>query len=111
MTMRAATLAVAATLIMCGIGPTADARPKPKTHTVTMENMRFQPQRLTVAPGDTVVWVNKDLVPHTATSKAGGFDSQVIPAEKSWRFTVRKTGEFPYTCTFHPTMTATLRVR
>ena len=109
--MRAAMLAVTATVIVCVLGLTADERPKPKTHTVTMENMRFQPRSLTVAPGDTVVWVNKDLVPHTATSKAGGFDSQVIPAEKSWRFTVRKKGEFAYICTFHPTMTATLQVR
>ena len=104
-------LAVAVALIVCVIGLAADERPKPKTHTVTMENMRFQPESLTVARGDTVVWVNKDLVPHTATSKAGGFDSQVIQAEKSWRFTVRKKGEFAYVCTFHPTMTAMLRVR
>jgi plastocyanin len=109
--MRAAILAVAATVIVCVIGLTADERPKPKTHAVTMENMRFQPESLTVARGDTVVWVNKDLVPHTATSKAGGFDSQAIQAEKSWRFTVRKKGDFAYVCTFHPTMTATLRVR
>jgi plastocyanin len=83
--MRAATLAVAATVIVCVIGLTADERPKPKTHTVTMENMRFQPESLTVTRGDTVVWVNKDLVPHTATSKAGGFDSQSVQAEKSWK--------------------------
>ena len=108
--MRAALLAVAATVIVCVIGLTADERPKPKTHTVTMENMRFQPETLTVARGDTIVWVNKDLVPHTATSKAGGFDSDVIQAEKSWRFTVRKKGDFAYVCTFHPTMTAMLRV-
>jgi plastocyanin len=109
--MRASVLALTATLIVCVAGLTADDRPKPKTHTVTMENMRFQPQSLTVAAGDTVVWVNKDLVPHTATSKHGGFDSQVIPPEKSWRLTVRNKGEFGYVCTFHPTMTATLRVR
>ena len=109
--MRAATLPLAATLIMGVVGLSPDDRPKPKTHTVTMENMRFQPQSLTVAPGDTVVWVNKDLVPHTATSKAGGFDSQVIPAEKSWKFTVRKKGEFAYICTYHPLMKAVLRVR
>ena len=109
--MRAAILAVAATVIVCVIGLTADERPKPTTHTVTMENMRFQPESLTVARGDTVVWVNKDLVPHTATSKAGGFDSQGIEAEKSWRFTVRKKGDFAYVCTFHPTMTAMLRVK
>jgi plastocyanin len=108
--MRAAILAVAATVIVCVVGLTADERPKPKTHTVTMENMRFQPESLTVARGDTVVWVNQDLVPHTATSKAGGFDSEVIQAEKSWRLTVQKKGDFAYVCTFHPTMTAMLRV-
>ena len=31
----------------------------------------FSARTLTVARGDTVVWVNKDLVPHTATSEAG----------------------------------------
>ena len=91
MTMPAATLALAATP-MCVVGLTADDRPK--THPVTMENMRCQPQSLTVASGDTVVWVNKDPVPHTATSKAGGFDSQVIPAENAWRFTARKKSAF-----------------
>jgi plastocyanin len=109
--VRAAILAVAATVIVCVIGLTADERIKPKTHTVTMENMRFQPESLTVAPGDTIVWVNNDLVPHTATSKAGGFDSQVIQPETSWRVTVRKKGDFSYVCTLHPTMTAMLRVR
>ena len=108
--MRAAILVVAATTIVCAIGLTAAERPKPKTHTVTIENMRFQPESLTVARGDTVVWINKDLVPHTATSKAGGFDSEIIQAEKSWRFTPRTKGEFAYICTFHPTMTAMLRV-
>jgi plastocyanin len=109
--MGAAVLAVAATVIVCVIGLTADERPKPKTHTVTMENMRFQPETLTVTRGDTIVWVNKDLVPHTATSKAGGFDSEVIQVKESWRFTVRKEGDFAYVCTFHPTMTAMLRVK
>jgi plastocyanin len=55
--------------------------------------------------------INEDVVPHTATSKAGGFDSQVIQAEKSWKFAVRKKGDFAYVCTFHPTMTAMLRVK
>ena len=108
--MRAAIL-VAAIVTVCVVGLTAEQQRKPKTHTVTMENMRFQPESLTVTRGDTVVWVNKDLVPHTATSKAGGFDSQVIQAEKSWKFTVRKKGDFAYACTFHPTMTAMLRVK
>ena len=57
--------------------------------------MRFQPEMLTVDRGDTIVWVNKDLVPHTATSKAGNFDSKLIQADKSWKYTIRKKGTSP----------------
>ena len=81
------------------------------SHTVTIEGMRFLPEVLTVEPGDTIVWVNKDLVAHTATSTDGGFDSKAIQAGKSWKFTIRKTGTFAYICTFHPTMNAILRVK
>jgi plastocyanin len=110
--MRAAryALGIAIMLTVCAIGLAAGERPAPATHTVTMENMRFQPETLTVARGDIIVWINKDLVPHTATSKDGVFDSGTVDAEKSWRFTARQKGEFAYVCRFHPTMTATLRV-
>ena len=50
---------------------------KPVTHTVTIDATRYQPARLVVHAGDTVVWVNKDVIPHTATAKGGGFDSKV----------------------------------
>jgi plastocyanin len=83
---------------------------KSKRHTVTIEGMRFQPEMLTVERGDTIVWTNKDLVPHTATSTAGSFDSKLIEADKSWKYTVHKKGGFGYICTFHPTMKAMLQV-
>ena len=81
----------------------------PKTHTVTIEATSFKPDRLTVAVGDTVVWVNKDPFPHTATA-AGAFDSGGIDPEKSWKFLPAKKGSFDYICTFHPTMKARLTV-
>ena len=109
--MRIVTFATAVGLLLCVVGVVAGERATPKTHTVTIEGMRFQPESLTVARGDTVMWVNKDLVPHTATSDAGSFDSQIIQADQSWRFTAKKKGEFPYICTFHPTMKAALRVK
>jgi plastocyanin len=109
--VKLAVLIAAVGLLACRSGLAADQRPKPKTHTVTIEGMRFQPERLRVARGDTVVWVNNDLVPHTATSKAGNFDSQIIQSDKSWKFTAAKTGEFPYVCAYHPTMKATLEVK
>jgi plastocyanin len=109
--LRRAMLAVALGLLVCSRGVAASEPSKAKTHTVAIEGMRFQPDRLTVAHGDTVVWVNNDLVPHTATSKAGGFDSQIIQAGKTWKFTAGKKGEFPYVCLFHPTMKAMLEVK
>ena len=105
------TLVAVLSVVLGTIGAVTGDQPKSKTHTVTIEGMRFQPEVLTVSPGDTVVWVNKDLVPHTATSKEGGFDSKDIQADKSWRYTIQTTGEFAYICTFHPTMKAMLRVK
>lgn len=81
-----------------------------QTHTVTIEGTSFQPERLTIAAGDTVLWINKDPFPHTATSKSGAFDSGSIAPDKSWKFTAVKKGEFDYLCTLHPTMKARLTV-
>jgi plastocyanin len=112
--MRIVSFAAAVLLILSG-GVVPGAGPeKPanaKTHTVTMEGMRFHPDDLTVAPGETITWVNEDLVPHTATSKAAGFDSKEVEAGKSWSVKVSKKGDFPYVCTLHRKMTAVLHVR
>jgi plastocyanin len=106
-----AVLAVAiAGLAPTGMGMSATEARQPKTHTVTIEGTSFQPDRLTVAVGDTIVWINKDPFPHTATSTAGAFDSGTIPPEKSWTFKAPKTGQFSYICSLHPTMKAQLTV-
>ena len=109
--MRIATWAATLAVALYIVGGAASGRAVPKTHTVTIEGIRFQPQTLTVSSGDTIVWVNKDLVPHTATSKAGGFDSKTIQADESWTYTAGTKGEFAYICAFHPAMKATLRVQ
>ena len=80
------------------------------SHTVTIENMQFNPPDLTVHRGDRVVWINKDLFPHTATSQKN-FDSGSIAADASWSYVAAKSGEYPYGCTFHPTMKAKLTVQ
>ena len=103
--MKALTLsAIAAAIVLAGVDASAQ-----QTHTVTIENLRFEPQTLTVKRGDRVVWANKDLVPHTATV-AKGFDSHSIAANTSWSYTARTPGRYDYRCTFHPMMKATLVV-
>ncbi len=109
--MRIAVFTVALSVIVGTLASTADAARKRTTHTVTIEGMKFQPEELTVASGDVVLWINKDLVAHTATSsEAGVFDSQMIAPDKSWTFTARTKGDFAYVCTYHPTMKAMLHV-
>jgi plastocyanin len=74
-----------------------------------MENLQIDPPTLTVRSGDRIRWVNKDLFPHTATGRA--FDSGSIAPNASWTFVATQPGEYPYGCTFHPTMKAELIVR
>lgn len=82
-----------------------------RTHTVTIENMQFSPQELTVRRGDRVVWVNKDLFPHTVTAVDKTFDSGSVAANASWSYVASKRGDYPYGCTFHPTMKGKITVR
>lgn len=98
-------------LLLEAVDEAVAANAAPQVHTVLIEGMRYQPEGLTVAAGDTVVWVNRDMVPHTATSASGRFESNEIAPGKSWTHTVRSTGEFAYVCTYHPLMKAFLRVR
>ncbi|MEM5342256.1 cupredoxin domain-containing protein [Paraburkholderia azotifigens] len=89
-----------------------------KTYVVTIEQMRFDPSELTVHRGDEIVWVNKDLVAHTASSDTkglhagfnAGFDSQSIAPDASWRYRASTPGRYTYRCIFHPTMHGTLTV-
>ena len=107
--MRAAR-AILALLVAGGLLLSNVAAPATQ-HTVTIEGMQFNPPQLTVHRGERIVWVNKDLFPHTVTSAARVFDSGGIAANGSWSFTPRKPGSYPYGCTFHPTMKGTITVQ
>lgn len=104
-------------IVFAGLFPSVEALadagsvPAQAAHTVVIENMQFRPATLTVRRGERIVWVNKDLFPHTVTSTAKAFDSGSIAADGSWSFTPHKAGSYPYGCTFHPTMKATITVQ
>ena len=87
------------------------AQAEPRTHTVVIENMQFMPATLAVRVGDRIVWRNDDLVPHTATTLTGRFDSGTIAHGKSWTHVAGQRGTLPYVCTFHPMMKAALVVQ
>ncbi len=102
---------VLATFLAGGVSCGAPEAIPPATHTITIEGSSFSPVAVDVKVGDAVTWVNKDFFPHTATSKAGGFDSQGLPPGRTWSYVAIRAGDIKYICTFHPTMEGTLRIR
>jgi plastocyanin len=87
----------------------AESNAKFKTHVVNISSSAFSSRTLTIRAGDTVVWRNKDIVPHTATGK--GFDSGNLKSGASWSFVFKKKGNYSYICTYHPTMKGTIIVK
>ncbi len=74
-----------------------------QTHRIDMKSVAFIPARVSVRVGDTIEWENSDVVAHTATSKDGGFDVNVLPHRKG-STVVRRPGTFSYICRYHPNM-------
>ena len=88
------------------------ARPaaaRSRTHTIVMEKMKFGPSPEGLRVGDTVVWVNRDMVRHTATARNRSFDIDLARGA-SGRTVLRTAGAISYVCRFHPAMTGVLTV-
>ncbi|RVC77156.1 amicyanin [Mesorhizobium sp. M4A.F.Ca.ET.022.05.2.1] len=72
------------------------------TITVTIDKLVFSPASVEAKVGDTVEWVNKDGLAHTATVK-GGWEA-MIPPKSRGRMTLTEAGAVDYFCRFHPNM-------
>jgi plastocyanin len=82
-----------------------------KSHQVIIEGMKFVPERVEVAVGDSITWVNRDPVPHTVTNTAKKLESGTIEPNGKWRYVVRRKGDVDYVCRFHPGMRGTLSAK
>jgi len=71
--------------------------------------MKFVPERLEVAAGDRITWINVDFVPHSVTSPK--LESGDLAQNARWSWTVRGKGEMAYICRLHPMMRAVVVVR
>jgi plastocyanin len=80
---------------------------RPQVHQVTIQGFAYQPVSVSAAPGDTIVWTNRDVAAHTATSP-GKWDSGPIAPGASWRMVVAEGSAGAYSCAYHPTMKGTV---
>lgn len=76
---------------------------------VSIDNFAFSPALLTVAPGTTVTWTNRDDIPHTVVS-AGKFRSKTLDTDDKFTFTFTDAGDYKYFCSLHPHMTGMIKV-
>jgi plastocyanin len=98
--------------MLLAIAPRLSADPQQAaTAEVKIDNFSFGPATLTVAPGTTVTWVNHDDIPHTVVSTDSIFKSKVLDTDEKFSFTFTKAGSYPYFCSIHPKMTATVVVK
>jgi len=77
--------------------------------TVSIANMRYAQLPAGLKVGDTIVWQNRDSVPHTVTARDKSFDVRISPHQTA-RMTLNKAGSFPFYCIFHVQMRGTLNV-
>lgn len=91
--------------------PTARAA---TTVDVSIVNFAFQPDTITIQPGDTVRWTNNAVsTAHTVTSDSGSsetFDSGTLNQNDVFTHTFNSVGDFGYHCSIHPVMTGTIHV-
>lgn len=82
----------------------------PTTDTVIISGMKFQPESLTINKGDTVIWINEDIVSHNVTEQPdNAWASDTLASGQSWKRVLDQSTD--YYCSIHPTMKAKIVVR
>lgn len=97
----------------CKDDPASPGGGIPPQNEVWMTGNSFSPSTITVAPGTTIRWVNKDGVSHTVTSSSASlaFESGTIGNNGTFSFKFDSVGTFPYFCRFHSGMTGRVVVQ
>jgi plastocyanin len=71
---------------------------------VDIDNFTFTPKELTVKAGTTIVFRNRDDIPHGVVGGKGEFHSKALDTDDSFSFTFAKAGSYGYFCGLHPQM-------
>jgi plastocyanin len=82
-----------------------------QTHPVEIRQMKFRPSPVNVTSGDTVVWTNREAMPHTVTADNGEFASETLQNGDTFSHTFNGPQRtVAYHCTIHPGMTGQVGV-
>ncbi len=108
--LRTVAVIAVAVLISISIQPATATDTAPREHVVEIRNLEFTPKELSVAPGDTITWINYDFIPHTVTADDESWDSGLIKTEGKWQTVVTENMYETYFCRYHPNMKGKLKI-
>jgi plastocyanin len=74
-----------------------------ETIQIAIDKLVFAPAEVNAKVGDTLEWVNKDALAHTATAANGDWNVVTGP-KQSGRVLLKKSGAVDYYCKYHPNM-------
>ena len=106
--VAAASIAVAAAVFVL---PSIHAvAASPTKIDVDIAKFLFAKKEITVAPGTTVVWTNRDETPHTVAAADKSFSSKGLDTNDTFEHSFAQEGDFDYIGTVHPFMTGVVHV-
>ena len=81
-----------------------------RTFTVVIDKLKFGPLSAQLHKGDAIIWVNKDMLRHSATAADHSLDVD-LPAGAKAKTVLKKSGTIPFVCRYHPGMRGVLKVQ
>lgn len=101
-------------LAVCACAPVQPPTPQEGVTDVSVVNLAFDPQEVTITQGEKVRWTNREpgVVRHTTTSgtpgaaDAGSLWDENLETGEAFTQQFDDVGEFDYFCRFHASMPA-----
>ena len=78
---------------------------------ISIINFQFTPAEVTIAPGESVTWVNDDGAPHGLEYNDGSSGKDLLLPGESYNRRFDQPGTYNYNCSVHPYMTGRVIVR
>jgi plastocyanin len=108
--IRTVFVALPATLALISVAP-RDAATERQSHNVRIKAFAYLPESLSVSRGDTIIFLNEDIVAHTITADTAKWDSGDLRPRQSFRLVTPARGRISFHCELHPAMRGQVVVR
>jgi plastocyanin len=90
--------------------PESEQKTAPSLYIVQIEQMKFLPADISVHVGDTIMWMNNDMVAHDVTEeKSNAWTSSLLQPGQSWKLVVTTGAD--YYCSIHQVMKGSFEIK